>query len=173
MRKSTHVCTQQWVGSVWTLHSVRSSLFFFLFRCVNLKVLQVVSKYCDLTYNIWPNYRTYPYKHTVKWFSCLQIVYIYIRYFFFKKAYVVGTHLNCLNLMSTHKYISVGNPRDQWPGTRSLLLFLALHKVGFFRISLFISNGICSNKAQSMLKIKLFLMVLAYSAIWFNSQDYS
>ena len=42
-----------------------------------------------------------------------------------------------------------------------MLLFLALHKVGFFRISLFISNGICSNKAQSTQKIKLSVGVSA------------
>ena len=35
---------------------------------------------------------------------------------------------------------------------RSLLLDLAPHKVRFFRISLFIPNGICSNKAQSTRK---------------------
>ena len=39
---------------------------------------------------------------------------------------------------------------------RSLLLFLVPHKVGFFRISLTIPNEICSNKAQSTRKIKLF-----------------
>ena len=47
----------------------------------------------------------------------------------------------------------------RWLGTQSLLIFLALHKVGFFRIALFIPNGICSNKVQSMWKIKLFLVV--------------
>ena len=48
----------------------------------------------------------------------------------------------------------------KWQGTRSLLLFLGLHKVGFFRISLFIPNGSYSNKAQSMWKVKLFLAML-------------
>ena len=42
-----------------------------------------------------------------------------------------------------------------------ILLFLAPLQTGFFRISLFIPNGICSNKAQSIQKIKLLLVVLA------------
>ena len=49
----------------------------------------------------------------------------------------------------------------KWLGTLSLLLFLAPHNVGFFRISLFIPNGICSNIAQSTQKIKFFLVVSA------------
>ena len=44
-------------------------------------------------------------------------------------------------------------------GAESLLLFLALHQVGSFRISRFIPDGICSNKTQSMRKIKLFLVL--------------
>ena len=50
---------------------------------------------------------------------------------------------------------SVGTHVTKW---RSLLLFLAPHKVGFFRISLFIPNGICPNKAQTTRKIKFFLV---------------
>ena len=38
-------------------------------------------------------------------------------------------------------------------------VFLVPHKVVLFRISLFIPNGICSNKVQSTWKIKLFLVV--------------
>ena len=49
----------------------------------------------------------------------------------------------------------------KWLGTLSLLLFLAPHNIGFFRISLFIPNGICSNIAQSTQKIKFFLVVSA------------
>ena len=37
--------------------------------------------------------------------------------------------------------------------------FLAMHQVGFFKISRFIPDAICLNKVQSMLKIKLFLVV--------------
>ena len=60
----------------------------------------------------------------------------------------------------------------KWLDTQSLLLFLALHKVGFFRISLFIPNGICLNKAQRTWKIKLkssSFLCKCYSAIWSNS----
>ena len=50
----------------------------------------------------------------------------------------------------------MGNPRDQM--TQSLLLCLTPLQVGFFRISLFILNGIYSNKAHTW-KMKLFMMV--------------
>ena len=43
----------------------------------------------------------------------------------------------------------------KWLGTRSLLLF-SPHKVGFFKISLFIPNEICSNKALSTRKSSSF-----------------
>ena len=54
----------------------------------------------------------------------------------------------------------------------SLLLFLGPHKVGFFRVSLFIPNGICSNKAHGTRKIKFFLVGKRYSAIWSNSREH-
>ena len=50
----------------------------------------------NLTYRIRPNYRTYPYKRTVKKFRSLQITASVIFLYFFLKAYVVGTHLNCI-----------------------------------------------------------------------------
>ena len=44
--------------------------------------------------------------------------------------------------------ISVGGIHmTKWQSAQSLLLFLAQHQVGFFRISRFIPDGICSNKA--------------------------
>ena len=46
----------------------------------------------------------------------------------------------------------MGNLRDQMTKRRSLLLFLLPHQVGFFRISRFMPDGICSNKAQSTWK---------------------
>ena len=50
----------------------------------------------------------------------------------------------------------------KWLGAQSLLLFLAPLQVGCFRISRFIPDGFFfSNKAQSMRKIKLFLVVSA------------
>ena len=54
----------------------------------------------------------------------------------------------------------MGNPHDQMTRyTEFVTILTSAYKVGFFRISLFILNGICSNKAQSMQKIKLFLVV--------------
>ena len=55
---------------------------------------------CKMKYPIQPNYPTYPYKHTVKQFRYvfrLQPVYFFV--YFLIKAYVMGTHLNCINLM--------------------------------------------------------------------------
>ena len=43
------------------------------------------------------NYRTYPYKRTVKKFRSLQITASVLFLHFFTKAYVVVTHLNCIN----------------------------------------------------------------------------
>ena len=49
------------------------------------------------TYRIRPNYRTYPYKRTVKRFRSVQII-VSVRFvYFFINAYVVGTHLNCID----------------------------------------------------------------------------
>ena len=49
-------------------------------------------------YRIRPNYRTYPYKRTVKKFRSPQITDSVIFLYFFLKAYVVGTPLNCLSM---------------------------------------------------------------------------
>ena len=49
-------------------------------------------------YRIWPNYRTYPYKRTVKQFRSIQITASVLFVYFFVTAYVVGTHLNCIDL---------------------------------------------------------------------------
>ena len=53
----------------------------------------------------------------------------------------------------------MGNPRDQMTRCTEFVTILAQHHVGIFKISRFKPNGICSNKAQSMRKIKLFLVV--------------
>ena len=47
------------------------------------------------SYPIRSNYRTYPYKRTVKKFRSLQIIASILFVYFFIKAYVVDTHLNC------------------------------------------------------------------------------
>ena len=52
-----------------------------------------------LIYRIRSNYCTYPYKRTVKKFHSLQITASVIFLYFLLKAYVVGTHLNCIKSM--------------------------------------------------------------------------
>ena len=58
-------------------------------------------------YRIQPNYCTCSYKRTVKQLSNLkdynQCTFIY---FFMKKTYVVGTHLNCLDKSRQFKQVS-------------------------------------------------------------------
>ena len=56
-------------------------------------------------YRIQPNYRTYPYKRTVKQFRSLQITARVLFVYFFVKAYVVGTHLNCIDLLMQFKWV--------------------------------------------------------------------
>ena len=56
-------------------------------------------------YRIWPNYRTYSYKRTVKRFRSLKITGSVFFVYFFIKAYVVGTHLNCINLSMQFKWV--------------------------------------------------------------------
>ena len=50
------------------------------------------------TFCIQPNYCTHPYKHTVELFRSLQITASVLFVYFFIKAYVVGTNLNCIDL---------------------------------------------------------------------------
>ena len=56
-------------------------------------------KHTYINYCILPNYCTYSYKRTVKQFHNLQITASVLFVYFFIKAYVVGTHLNCIDLM--------------------------------------------------------------------------
>ena len=56
-------------------------------------------------YRIWPNYRTCPYKCTVKQFHCLQITASVLFVYYFIKAYVVGTHLNCIDSSMQFKWV--------------------------------------------------------------------
>ena len=55
------------------------------------------------TYCIRSNNRTYPYKRTLMKFRSLITASVLFIYFFIK-AYVVGSHMNCIDLiqMSTH-----------------------------------------------------------------------
>ena len=64
-------------------------------------------KYCigtvnsEWSYRILPNYRTYSYdKRSVKQFRSLQITASVVFVYFFIKAYVVDTHLNCIDVSS-------------------------------------------------------------------------
>ena len=56
-------------------------------------------------YCIRSNYRTYLYKRTVKKFRSLQITANVLFLYFFIKAYVVGTHLNCIDLSMQFKWV--------------------------------------------------------------------
>ena len=56
-------------------------------------------------YRIRSNYCTYPYKRTVKKFRSLQITANVLFLYFFIKAYVVGTHLNCIDLSMQFKWV--------------------------------------------------------------------
>ena len=58
-----------------------------------------------LKYRIRSNYRTYPFKRTVKKFRSLQITASVIFLYFFLKAYVVGTHSNCIDLSMQFKWV--------------------------------------------------------------------
>ena len=53
-----------------------------------------------LKYRIRPNYRTYPYKRTVKQFRSLQITASAIL-----STYIVCTHLNCIDLSMQFKWV--------------------------------------------------------------------
>ena len=50
-------------------------------------------------YRIRPNYRTYPNKRAVKQFRSLQITARVLFVYFTVKAYVMGAHLNCIDLL--------------------------------------------------------------------------
>ena len=54
-------------------------------------------------YSIQSNYCTYPYKRIVKKFRSLQMAVSIPFVYFFIKAYVVGTHLNCIDLSMQFK----------------------------------------------------------------------
>ena len=69
----------------------------FVYLFITLLMLLNITFWNDL-YRIWPNYRTYPYKGTLKYFRSLQITASVLFVHFFIKADVVGTHLNCINL---------------------------------------------------------------------------
>ena len=57
------------------------------------------------TYRIRSNYRTYPYKRTLMKFRSLQITASVLFIYFFIKAYVVGSHLNCIDLSMQFKWV--------------------------------------------------------------------
>ena len=68
----------------------------------SLEVPQGTANEYPTAYHIQPNYHTYPYKHTVKEFWSLQItasVFVH----FVLRVYVVGTHLNLIDLSMQFK----------------------------------------------------------------------
>ena len=58
-------------------------------------------------YRMRPNYRTYPYKRTVKQFRSLQITASALFVYFFLKTYVMGAHLNCIDLSMQFKWVPI------------------------------------------------------------------
>ena len=83
------------------------------FQCITINC-----KICFRTkyrHTIPSNYRTYPYKRTVKQFRSLPItasvlfVYFFIRAYVvgthWKRAYVVGTHWNCIDKSMLFKWV--------------------------------------------------------------------
>ena len=64
-----------------------------------------ISIYTDFHYRIWSICRTYPYKRTVKQFRNLQNTASVLFVYFFIKAYVVGTLLNCIDLSMQFKWV--------------------------------------------------------------------
>ena len=93
--------------SRYSLHSSLSK------GCLYLVVIVIWLKDCwkrhktqiKQTHRIWSNYSTYPYKRTVKKFHTLQITASILFLYFFIKAYVVGTHLNCIDLSMQFKWV--------------------------------------------------------------------
>ena len=59
----------------------------------------------SIIYRIRSNYGTYPYKRTVKKFRSFQMAVSIPFVYFFIKAYVVGTHLNCIDLSMQFKWV--------------------------------------------------------------------
>ena len=64
---------------------------------LTLKALITTTADDTLKQRIRPNYRTYPYKCTVKLFRSLQIT-ASVHFVYFLKACAVGTRLNCIDL---------------------------------------------------------------------------
>ena len=58
------------------------------------------------TYHIQPNYHTYLYKYTMKQFHNVQITASVLFVYFFIKAYVPGTLLNCIQFSMQFKWVS-------------------------------------------------------------------
>ena len=69
-----------------------------------LKDLEIFDRYIN---RIWPNYRTYPYKRTVKQFRSHQITGSVLFVYFLIKAYVMGTPLNCIYLSMQFKWVPI------------------------------------------------------------------
>ena len=67
--------------------------------------MAIYDNFFYIIYHIWPNYRTYPWKRTVKQLGSLQITAKVLFVYFFIKAYVVGTHLNFIDLSMQFKWV--------------------------------------------------------------------
>ena len=79
-----------------------------LLHSVKYVVCWTFAKICKYwLHRILPNYRTYPYKRTVKQFRSLQITVSVLFVYFFMKAYVMDSHLNCIDLSMQFKWVPI------------------------------------------------------------------
>ena len=81
-----------------------------VFLCISDKIIlfQSIGRtglWALWVYLIRPNYRTYPYKRTVKQFRSFQITARVLFVYFCIKTYVVCTHLNCIDLSMQFKWV--------------------------------------------------------------------
>ena len=68
-------------------------------------ILILSQKYPWVVYHILSYHRTYPYKCKIKQFHSLQITANVLFVYLYIKTYVVGTHLNCINLLMQFKWV--------------------------------------------------------------------
>ena len=120
---SWHMCTQQRLRSAWTSMQSDQSLLYTWRNIESLGIQNVSCEDSDRTAWVWifagliclknswcnyrirPDYRSYPYKGTWKQFCSLQVTASVLFVYFLIKAYVVGTHLNCILLSMQFKWV--------------------------------------------------------------------
>ena len=94
--------TYQYVQSDLHFQWVDKSESIFLHKMVHIFLSKERQLDISSIYRIQSNYRTYPYKRTLMKFRSLITASGHFIYFFIK-AYVVGSHLNCIDLSMQFK----------------------------------------------------------------------